>query len=279
MGGIIWLASYPKSGNTWARVFLYNFFADSKEPADLNKIGNFCLGEANMLWYARQLGKDQLSQEDDEDIARVRAKVHAEMTKVHPDSVFVKTHNYLGEIFGHPIHNMNVTAGTIYILRNPLDVAISMTSHFGMSQDEAIAHLGNPAAMTGTEKTQVFQSHADWSTHVSSWTQSPNPYLHVVRYEDMKEDPKKYFGRMAKFLGLKFSQERLRRAIKNSSFERLKKLEQEKGFKEKSKKAESFFRKGEKDQWREVLSDAQIKKIISDHRQVMEKFGYVPEGY
>ena len=278
MGGIIWLASYPKSGNTWVRAFIQNFFVNAYEPVDINDLGRFFAWEADRRFYRSLLRQANLSEDDERAVASVREQAHVQISKISPESIFVKTHNCMGDSYGYPLHNMDVTVGAIYILRNPLDVAISMTSHYGMSQDEAITHLGNPAAMTGT-KVQVFQRHADWSTHVSSWTQSPNPYLHVVRYEDMKEDPKKYFGRMAKFLGLKFSPERLRRAIKNSSFEKLKKQEQEKGFKEKSESAELFFRKGETDQWREVLSDAQIKKIISDHREVMEKFGYVPEGY
>ena len=93
MGNLIWLASYPKSGNTWARIFLYNFFENSREPANINDMRKFFVVEAGIGWYKAALNKDELSDEDNEEIARVRPAVHVEMTRVNPRSVFVKTHN------------------------------------------------------------------------------------------------------------------------------------------------------------------------------------------
>ncbi len=68
------------------------------------------------------------------------------------------------------------------------------------------------------------------------------------------------------------------RAISNSSFEALKAQEDERGFVERSQYSR-FFRSGRAGQWKAVLSDEQVKRIVSDHREQMERFGYVPEGF
>lgn len=278
MGALIWLASYPKSGNTWMRSFLHNLFRNKPEPVDINELGDFCIGESAAQWYVRRAGRP-LSELSDQEIAELRPTVHKDFTTVFPDSVFVKTHNYLGDWGGVPLHTMEVTAGGIYVLRNPLDVAISVSHHFGETIEEAIAHLANDEQLTGGTDKHVVEVHRSWSTHVKSWTQHPSPQLLVMRYEDMLYKPRKHFKQVANFLGLKPSPERLERAIRNSSFKALKELEQQKGFRERSKKAESFFREGRAEQWREVLTPDQVRRIIADHHEQMERFGYIPDDY
>jgi hypothetical protein len=97
-----------------------------------------------------------------------------------------------------------------------------------------------------------------------------------MRYEDMLDTPMETFGGLVRFLGLDPPEERLARAIKHASFDELKKQESEKGFVEASRKAESFFRSGRSEQWREDLTKEQIERIVEDHRPQMERFGYVP---
>ncbi len=278
MGALIWLASYPKSGNTWMRSFLHNLFRNSSEPVDVNELTDFCIGDSGAQWYARR-AKRPLSELSIEEISQLRPAVHRDYTTVFPDSVFVKTHNYLGEVGGVPLHTMDVTAGGIYVLRNPLDVVISVSHHFGETIEEAIAHLANEEMLTGGTETHVVEVHRSWSTHVRSWTEHPNPQLLVVRYEDLLHKPRKHFKLVTNFLGLKPSSERLERAIRNSSFKALKEIEQKKGFKERSKKAEAFFREGRAEQWREVLTPDQVRRVIADHHEQMARFGYIPEDY
>lgn len=278
MGALIWLASYPKSGNTWMRSFLHNLLRGGATPVDINRMTDFCLGESDANWYAPRASKpvDELTPEE---LAALRPIVHRDFTGAFPDSVFVKTHNFLGESFGHPIHNMDVTAGGIYILRNPLDVALSLTHHFGLTIDAAIEMMADEEMVTGGNDGHVLEYLSSWSLHVSSWTQHPNPQLLAVRYEDLLAKPRKHFKQVARFLGLKPPAERLERAIRFSSFKALKAQEQKEGFREKSKSADAFFREGKAEQWREKLTDTQVRKIISDHRVQMERFGYIPKDY
>ena len=275
MGALIWLASYPKSGNTWLRAFLYNLLRNPRTPAPINELDSFCLGESAAGWYAARAGRpvDDMSMEE---IMALRPDVHRDFTRAFPDSVFVKTHNFLGECCGIPLHNMDVTAGAIYVVRNPLDVVVSMTDHFGLDLDGAIERLANPVAATETADGHVAEFHNSWSTHVKSWTESPSPGLLVTRYEDLSDHPTRSFRQIAEFLGLKPPKERLRRAVKFSSFRVLQAQEKRDSFKEKSAHSQAFFRKGRKAQWKTELTAAQIDRVVRDHGEQMARFGYLP---
>lgn len=279
MGAIIWLASYPKSGNTWMRSFLHNLLMNAQEPVPINDLTRFCVGESGGTAYAMR-AKKPYDEIPPEEVARLRPLVHGDFTRVSPDSVFVKTHNYMGTWFDQPLHNMDVTAGGIYILRNPLDVVLSVRHHYSVSLDEAIKRMGTIGAGTSSGNGHVPEIHSSWSHHVESWTGHPNPSLLVLRYEDMLRDPLAAFKSTANFLGLQPPLERLERAIRFSSFKAMKAQEEADGFKERPKNASaSFFREGRAEQWREELTPDQVRQIISDHRQQMERFGYIPADY
>ena len=275
MGKILWLASYPKSGNTWLRVFLHNLFRDPDEPYDINKLNEFCSADYAAIWYQQHLRKPA-EEMTEQEVAALRPKVHEALTRVHPDTVFVKTHNALVESHGTEMVTMSQTAGAIYVVRNPLDVAISYGHHAGLDIDTAIEALNLAGHMTPNEANHVYQVYGSWSEHVKSWTGVAHPALHVMRYEDMLERPMDTFGAVAAFLGLRPTRERLQRAIQNSSFDELRKQEAKHGFEERSEKTTGFFREGRAGQWRETLTPAQIERIAGAHQEQMRRFGYWP---
>ncbi len=277
MGAIIWLASYPKSGNTWMRAFLHNLLMNPDEPAKINALNKFCLGEDKAEYY-NYFDPRPLTTLTSAEVAALRPKVHELLTRAFPDSVFVKTHNYLGQYEGVPLVTMEHTAGAIYLVRNPLDVAVSFAHHFGLDMDTAIGQLANPGTGTPTTDIMARQVYSSWSTNVKSWTQHAFPGLLVVRYEDMAAQTFKTFGGVAAFCGLKPSRERLRRAIANSSFSVLKRQENERGFVERTEHTR-FFRKGRAGEWKQVLSEAQVARIVADHGEQMQRFGYLPRGH
>jgi hypothetical protein len=277
VGAIIWLASYPKSGNTWMRVFLHNLLLNPVEPVSINTVTRFCVGEAAASHF-NQFDPRPLSQLSDQEVARLRPKVQQYLTHFSSDSVFVKTHNYLAEHEGFPLISLEHTAGAIYMIRNPLDVAISFSHHFGLELDESIEQMSHSGIGTATNDKNAQQVYGTWSLNVQSWTQQSLPALHVVRYEDMARQPFRTFENVAKFLGLNPPGERLRRAIKSSSFETLKAQEDQHGFDE-STEYSRFFREGRVGQWKEALSEEQVRRVVSDHREQMERFGYMPDGY
>jgi hypothetical protein len=273
----MWLASYPKSGNTWLRSFLHNFLRGADRSYDINKLTDLTAGESMTELYRAQ---DPLLDEHytDDRVRQLRPLVHRAISQRSPDTVLVKTHNALAEIDGAPLISLDVTAGAIYVVRNPLDVAISFSHHNRTTVDNIIEFMNTKAAATVSNATNVYEFYDTWSGHVASWTATPSPTLHVMRYEDMLAAPLKSFGGVVKFLGIEAPRQRIEKAIRLSSFQVLKEQERRQGFRERPRAMEAFFREGKAGQWKKVLTTAQIAAIVSAHREQMERFGYVPDG-
>lgn len=277
MGKIVWLASYPKSGNTWMRTFIHNLMRNPNQAYDINKINDLSTGDSVVHWYQR-VSKKPIADWSQQEVADARGAVQRLISVSRPDNVFVKTHNAMVEYLGKPLIHMEWTAGAIYIVRNPLDVCISLADHYGVDIDEAIRAMGDDRTATQGSDKVVYEIHTSWSHHCLSWTRNPHPGLHMVRYEDMLDQPEKAFGGVCKFLGLKPPASRLAQAIEQSSFKNLKSQEAEKGFLERSVNSlsKSFFRVGKAGQWREVLNQSQIDRIVERHGEQMKRFGYLP---
>jgi hypothetical protein len=275
MGKIIWLASYPKSGNTWCRAFLHNFLRNPEDTYELNRMGDYSLGDSGGNFYQRFLRKP-IAAMTEEEVMALRPKVQEMHTKSSPDSVFVKTHNALVTHLDKPLINMELTAGAIYIVRNPLDVVVSHADHYGETLDHAVDVMNSPHAQTGTGEHNVFEVHCSWSRHVESWTGQPHRALHIMRYEDMLGRPLETFSGLARFLGLPEDRNRLRHAIKLSSFDALRKKEEEGGFIERSSSQKRFFREGKAGGWRDKLTRSQVESLVAVHEQQMRRFGYWP---
>jgi len=276
--GIVWLASYPKSGNTWTRAFLHNLVHVTSGNAQVQQIND--LTQHSMGSAARPLFKEILgfapTKEHQDQVAAARARVQQYIADSVEGLIFVKTHQALVVDRGHITINFAVTSGAIYIVRNPLDVAISYAHHLGESIDFAIDFLNLKNAEAQGNKKHVYEVYGSWSQHVLSWTRKPHPAIYVMRYEDMLAEPQKTFGALARHLLFKPSDEQLADAVDRSSFERLREQEEKAGFKERSEKAERFFREGRAGQWKEVLTPQQIDRIVEAHHEQMQRFGYLP---
>jgi hypothetical protein len=275
MSKIIWLASYPKSGNTWMRAFLHNLLRDPSDSYDINKITDFSTSDSSIDWYTAQ-DKREWRDWSALDVARMRRSAQLAICQSQRDDVFVKTHNASVAFLGYPLVHQDLTAGAIYIVRNPLDVCISLSHHYGTDLDTTINILADPTIGSKTNDKIVYEVHKSWSIHVDSWTSSARPGLAVLRYEDMLNNPIKAFGGLASFLGLNPPRQRLERAIERSSFKSLRGQEDQKGFKERSPFAQKFFREGRAGQWRTLLTPAQIDKIVEQNKEQMQRFGYWP---
>jgi hypothetical protein len=278
MGNILWLASYPKSGNTWLRAFLANLVANRPTPLPLSELPQYCDDEARAGLYTAIAGRPS-TELDIAQLCALRPVVQAGLAAAAQGTVFVKSHNYWGGFEDHLLHNPRVTVGGIYVVRNPLDVAVSMTHHFGLGIEAAIDFLGNEDTATENEPRWVSQLLGSWSTHVASWADIDHPAFLAVRYEDLIEKPAKPFARIAKLVGVT-DRARIERAIGHASFQTLARLERRDGFIEASEKTDArFFRVGRAQQWRQVLSREQIGRIVERHREQMARFRYIPAGY
>ncbi len=281
MGNIVWLASYPKSGNTWLRAFLANLIANRADPLRLDELRNFTDEEAKAARFSELAGRPNTELAADE-IAALRPRVHALIAERAQGTRLVKTHNMCGSFDGHPLFNWQVTAGAIYVLRNPLDVVVSMTHHFGLSVEEAIDRLGDERVASVNDALFVSHMIGSWSQHVSGWAdmaaRAPDKVL-VLRYEDLLEKPAKNFARAAKLIGLGQDKPRVERAVKHASFGTLSALEKREGFAEAVDEKTAFFHKGRTNQWREVLGREQVARVVNDHRGQMARFKYLPAGF
>lgn len=278
MGGLVWLASYPKSGNTWIRSFLNNLIHNTQEPADINSMRRFSLSDTSRSQF-QEISSRPLEELDFTELLRLRFPVQARMTKASTGPVLVKTHNCLGDWRGIKLHDMKLTAAAVYILRNPLDVAVSVAPHFNLTTDKAIDFMSAKGAGTKLSGKYTPELYGTWSEHVLSWTVKESPGLLVLRYEDLLDKPAETFGELGRFLRVPADEERLMRAIRHSSFDVLKAQEEVRGFIERPEHAQSFFRVGKAGQWREVLTPDQVRQIISGHWEQMERFGYIPDDY
>lgn len=273
---ILWLASYPKSGNTWLRAFLANYLRNAAEPEDINALPRFALGDMRIEPYLRLSGKTAADLSRD-DINRLRPRVHRDLAAAGPGLVPVKTHSAIAAIGGIPTITPDVTFGAVYVIRNPLDVAVSFHHHYAVTLDQAVAAVCFKGLEIPPKAGHVVQVIADWSTHVRSWLRAPGLYLKTLRYEDMLADPTRAFAEVCAFLKMPEDQARLDRAIRHSTFEVLAAQELDRGFVEKSRGAEAFFRRGAAGGWREELSPAQVERILVCHRPLMTELGYLSE--
>jgi hypothetical protein len=278
MANLIWLASYPKSGNTWIRAFLHNLIADPDEPFDINRMAALTQGDSQAHWFQRLDPRPPAALSTAE-LARLRPNAHRLIAESATGTVMVKTHNALVAVGGVSMITLELTAGAIYVVRNPLDVVPSYAHHLGVSADDIIELMGRKGFATPADPHHVPEHQSDWSTHVESWTQTPSPALHIVRFEDLKTEPMARFAALARFLGLPADDAKLEKAICFSSFEALRAQEDRSGFIERTPAQRRFFRAGEAGGWRTALRPEQVRRIVGRHRAQMARFGYLPEEY
>jgi hypothetical protein len=275
---ILWLASYPKSGNTWIRAFLANYLADGRTPVDINTLPDFAYGDMRVNYYAQVSGKPAAELTWPE-INRLRPRVHRFLAQSRPSLVFVKTHSVLASIDDVPTITPEATFGAIYVVRNPLDVAVSFSHHYGLDVAEGVKALCFRALEIEPKAGHILQPISDWTTHVESWLRAPGLYLLVLRYEDMLSSSQRTFARAVDFLRLPKDRERLQRAIRHSSFRVLAEQEQRAGFVERSQNLGRFFRRGVAGSYRDELSSEQVAAIIQVHGRLMRELSYLsPEG-
>jgi hypothetical protein len=276
MSGILWLASYPKSGNTWLRVFLANLILNEPEPLALKRINEVCSSEPNEVWF-KPFSKTPVGELSQKRIAALRTRAQERAAAINKNIIPMKTHSFVGRDHGSPTISTKASIGAIYIVRDPRDVAISAADHYGLSLDAAIEMMNDKNCRgIGMPGNTVYERMGTWSDHVKTWTAWKHSPLMVLRYEDMLADPLASLGGVARQLGITQDEERIRRAVEFSSFKTLQQQEARTGFVEKSVNSQRFFRSGRAGGWRDKLSAEQAAAIERDHGVQMRRFGYLP---
>ena len=195
---------------------------------------------------------------------------------------FAKTH----EAFQGPTGGVRFspigTVGAVYLVRNPLDVAVSYAHHLQWSVDRTLERMANPAAQEVPAIQGIRRLLPNplrtWSEHVASWLDQQTLPMRMARYEDLLAAPHAGFGRIVRFAGLEWHAERLARAINQAAFPRLRAQEAKQGFNERQQTAPTFFRAGVAGAWRDVLARGQVQAVVDAHGPMMARLGYLQEA-
>lgn len=263
-GRVVWLSSYPKSGNTWLRAFLTTLFLD-KPLENLH----YLINDVNL--YSKAIYEELVCLEPSyltiEEMKNYRKEVvEVATTENYTDRLlFSKTHEkeltFLNEQNTHAI---------IYLIRDPINIIPSLANHNNSSIQDAIQFMKNPQARYNRQPSgfNFLQDIGTWQKHVSYWINHPLSPL-VIKYEDMLENPLATFTIILEKLLLNFPKQRIKRAIQNSSFSALKNLEKRSGFSEKNSNTKKFFRRGKNESKEEILN--LYSGISPDAIELLEK--------
>ena len=275
----VWLASYPKSGNTWVRAMMA---ALEHGHVDLNTNirGSTMASVRHPFERLTGLVSSELRGEE---IRLLRPLVDAQLDAENAHERFWhrKIHDALFAEDGAPIVSPEATRAAIYLVRDPRDVAVSYAHHTGIDIAPVVQRMASPSArMFGYDHhvTRHFAQHlGTWSSHVESWLDHELFPVLLVRYEDILADPSAQLARIAQTLGREAAAEQLDAAIAAASFDKLRRQEIESGFGEAPYPNRAFFRRGIAGAWRDELPPELAAQIESDHGRVMKRLGYLAD--
>ena len=284
----VWLASYPKSGNTWLRSMLAAYFFSNTGIYNFDLITNIKQFPETGLF--KNLGIDI---ENEQEVIKNYIKVQENFNNKNSIQ-FLKTHSYLFNINNNAFTNLDNSLGAIYIVRDPRNVVTSWANFLGISNDEAADKLINAHALGGEKFNQdkkleriVITYTGSWGSNYVSWKSfnTQGKYL-LIKYENLIEHSDYIFRDVLKFIykinGTKFKidQNKFKNVIETTNFENMKKLEKKKGFVEarinhKTGKKSSFFNLGPKNDWKTNLEDNIRVKIEKAFQKEMIELGYL----
>ena len=277
---IIWIASYPKSGNTWIRSFLaaYYFCKDGIfDIQNLSKIEDY---------PNKQFFKDIVKDGEIHKHWEESQKTILERKKVK----FLKTHNSLIKAFGHDFTQPKYSLGVIHVIRDPRNVITSVKNHNDFNTyEEALKFMQNDNAILNDykhlknyAKTTILNS---WRINYQSWMGNNFYKKFTIKYEDMIKNPNHVFKDLVIFINAicKFNNnvdsKKLENAIETTNFKKLQEIENQGKFSEnvyslKDKRKIKFFYQGPNNDWRKNLDQNMIKKMNEYYKEDLTKLGY-----
>lgn len=271
--GTIWLASYPKSGNTWMRLLLANLFYGGAVPVDINDIPGEEGIVTNRGFFEEQTAVDSTLLSLSE-IERLRPAVHDGQIAERNKAVIVKVHDaYLRLADGTPLLGRTARAA-LYVVRDPRDVAVSYSFHMNLSLEASVRQMNDPNNTFRRPPLQIDHRLTDWSNHVAGWLDQRDVPVHLIRYEDLLADTAACFVRVLDFLSAQWSDAELARAVRHASFAQLQQLETQNGFRDRTARHAPFFRNGKTGDGLRHLSEALVRQIEQTNGAVMERLGY-----
>jgi len=284
---IIWIASYPKSGNTWVRFFILSILFGNKNRIDLNH-----LKKIEQFPIKSQFENIGLHSKNLENLKEISKNWINAQKKINLSNKiqFYKTHNLLCQVEKNSFTDYKNTLGVIYIVRDPRNIITSLKNHYQKeSYEDVKKFMFDETSVISSPKNSEIKDYplpqiiGSWKTHYKLWKTMKKNYL-LIKYENLINHPESEFKKISKFLEKnlksKFNNEDLDRAISASSFDKLESLEKESGFLEsitdnKTGKKKKFFYLGPKNNWNYLLDRKIVDDINIKFETEMKELGYL----
>ena len=284
---IIWLASYPKSGNTWVRSMLGAYFFSKNGIYNQHIIQN--IQSFPNIHIFENLG---INIKNNDEVIKNYIKVQ-ESLNINSSIQFFKTHSCLFNFYNkYPFTDLDNSLGVIYIVRDPRNIVTSFSKFSSISMEESSEFMINKLSIGGnlnapkgsSDRTRVFTG--TWASNFQTWKsfQYQQRYL-LIKYEDLINDPEKNFLKILKFIyklkksNFEYNKEKLKNVLNSTTFDHMNSLEKKKGFKEakidKDGNSISFFNLGKKNDWRLILDDKIRVKLEKAFEKEMVELGYL----
>lgn len=280
---IIWIASYPKSGNTWLRSLISSYFFTDDGFFDFKLL-------KNIPSYPSPPFFEKYPDKFDKPEATAKYWIHEQerINKNDNKLIFLKTHNALCKINGCSFTDTKNSLGAVHIIRDPRNVISSISNHYQIDLDEALKFMKTPNKAIFVKKDQRylgFNALFSWSLNNKSWSECQKFPILTIKYEDLEKETFETFKKVIEFIKkvskLKedFNQKKAEMAIENCNFEKLQKLEKEKGFYEAISKKNSsekikFFNLGNKNNYKDLLNKNLIDEMNLFYKDELKKYDY-----
>ena len=276
---IIWIASYPKSGNTWVRSLLSAYLYSN------DGIFNFDLLKKITQFPSKQYFKYFLK--DFKDIKKVSDYWIAAQDRINlfnDKPIFLKTHSALCTLENNSFTNKNNTKAVIYVVRDPRNLITSLSHHYSMNMEKTYIFIINKQQMTtvsewGKDDFGIASVLGNWSTHYKSWKNIKFAPTLVVKYEDLLNNTNNTFKSILNFLSrlmdIKIDEKKIINTVNSCSFEKLVEKEKNEGFDEAGSSKKKFFYLGKKNNWQNLLNPEMEQKTREAFQKEMKELGYI----
>tara|TARA_Y100000590_G_scaffold466518_1_gene642196 strand:- start:1448 stop:2305 length:858 start_codon:yes stop_codon:yes gene_type:complete len=284
---IIWIASYPKSGNTWIRSLLSSYLFSKNgtfsfkllEKIEQFSSSNLVEDKDSGLHYQNRISKNWIPAQQ---IINSDKKIH-----------LLKTHNAMCSINNNYFTDKRNTLAAIYIVRDPRNLINSLSHHYEITLDKAFDFLTNKRKIIfpldskkneSKKDNEDFNFLSDWSSHYNSWKNITFCEIKIIKYEDLVKNTEENFlsilNFLSKYIDIKINKSKIINTLDSTKFENLKQMEKKYGFKESvtslnTKKKIDFFHLGKNNKWEKMLNKKFIKKIEKSFSKEMKELNYL----
>ena len=284
---IFWIASYPKSGNTWLRALISSYYYSNDGVFNqdlLKKIDQFPTKKYfNGFNYNKKIATDT---------CKFWIKAQEKINFENKELKFFKTHNIFGKLNNHDFTDRKNSIGCLYVVRDPRNVFTSLKNHYQLNNDQAIKWMTNDKNyIYYVQKFEEngysdFQFISSWSVHYQSWRMQKKIPIKFIKYEDLQNQTYYVFKEVIKFINEisnnkeKINTDKIKRVLKTTTFEKLKQNEIDHGFSEAVTSRENkdkkipFFNLGPKNDWKKIINDDLKVKLQNIFEKDLKDLSY-----